>query len=397
MANLSDADLSSQILIKDSFGELSGDVLPEIEKKLKESGLDANTNTSGLDFVLNLPEKIGDRVKALDVVIKTLESFDGYEDNKLWEKLTDIRGELNTLVTNAENSADDLLNNLLDSEYFSKSGQESIGGIGNLNEFMSYRQDLINKLSNDADIKKAIEDGVLNSDYVSKQADAYLSTLPEISDYYNEWYNKFGSDVAKSINDLKDKLKSDVYFFEPENLSNGKNDTIEKWFNNLTDKQKDIIVKIQAQFETDDWSFEKWQEEVTNWKVPKTDKINFSDLIETEGFQDKVKYYKDNITSLTDALKKLHSDELSESDKIELFENFPELASQADNLDEAIVNLINSFKTDAIDTFNEKLGYMKTNDDVEALNALKDSILNLASEASEISKITAEIENLKDT
>lgn len=364
------------------------DIISSIEGVSDISDVHHINLDSNIDSYSKISEIIG------NIVAKLEENFKTSEDSgihNLWSSLVTSKQKIDKMIGEVQTSYQSLTDNLF------ISGDYADTDITSLEDFSELRDKIIKDLSNNERIKNGLEKGFIDENWINNQVNTYLAGLDNFSDYYNEWYNKFGSDVAKSVNDLKDKLKLDVYFFEPENLSNGKNDTIEKWFNNLTDKQKDIIVKIQAQFETDDWSFEKWQEEVKNWKTPEKDKINFSDLIETEDFQDKVKYYKDNITSLVDALKKLHSDELSESDKIELFENFPELASQADNLDEAIVNLVNSFKTDTIDTFNEKLGYMKTNDDVKALNALKDSILNLASETNEISKTTDEIEKLKGT
>lgn len=524
-------DGSQGILIKDAFGELtSEDVIPAINEALKKAGLDSDV-FGGLDFSLNLPEKIGDRVKALDVAIKVLESFDGYEDNKLWEKLTDIRGELNGLVTNVEASATDLLNNLLDSKYFSDTGQKDISNIDSLDSYLKYRNDIIKELLNDDDIKKSIEQGILNEDFVETQADAYLSGLPEISQYYNEWYNQFGSDVAKSVDNLKTKLQLDVKFFEPENFYNGKNDTIEEWFNSLTDEQKDIIVNIQTKYNNDnvkaqleqlsedgnvdltirptvdgselkkagwdvdsnstatvftstfsnedgsiamnftpimtddkgnykgtlspqelekyandvisgvreddlnlkigatfngdnaidqavktaekihqyqDWfylkdggvdnyDFDKWKQAVADYEIPEEDKFHFSDLVATEDFQNSVKDYEDKITKLADALKNLRNGELSESDKIELFENFPELASQADNLDGAIVSLLDNLDANIVEDFNNKLNYMETDDDVAALNNLKDSILNLSSGERQISNVTSEITLLRDS
>lgn len=93
----------------------------------------------------------------------------------------------------------------------------------------------------------------------------------------------------------------------------------------------------------------------------------------------------------------MRNGELSESDKIELFENFPELASQADNLDGAIVSLLDNLDADIVEDFNNKLNYMETDDDVAALNNLKDSILNISSGARQISNVTSEITLLRDS
>ena len=147
----------------------------------------------------------------------------------------------------------------------------------------------------------------------------------------------------------------------------------------------------------DNYDFDKWKQAVADYEIPEEDKFHFSDLVATEDFQNSVKDYEDKITKLADALKNLRNGELSESDKIELFENSPELASQADNLDGAIVSLLDNLDADIVEDFNNKLNYMETDDDVAALNNLKDSILNISSGARQISNVTSEITLLRDS
>lgn len=147
----------------------------------------------------------------------------------------------------------------------------------------------------------------------------------------------------------------------------------------------------------DNYDFDKWKQAVADYEIPEEDKFHFSDLVATEDFQNSVKDYEDKITKLADALKDLRNGELSESDKIELFENSPELASQADNLDGAIVSLLDNLDADIVEDFNNKLNYMETDDDVAALNNLKDSILNISSGARQISNVTSEITLLRDS
>lgn len=132
--------------------------------------------------------------------------------------------------------------------------------------------------------------------------------------------------------------------------------------------------------------------------------MSFSDLMKDKTFTDQVNDYKDKLTELDEALEKLRSGDLGEEDKIELFKNFPELAGQADNLDEAIVNLINDTEGSVIADFNEQLGNMDTDESRAALNALKNSILGLAKTKngvadlkSEISKLKTALDDLKST
>lgn len=133
-------------------------------------------------------------------------------------------------------------------------------------------------------------------------------------------------------------------------------------------------------------------------------KMSFSDLMKDKTFTDQVNDYKDKLTELDEALEKLRTGDLGEEDKIKLFEDFPELAGQADNLDEAIVNLINDTEGSAIADFNEQLGNMDTDESRAALNALKNSILGLAKTKngvadlkSEISKLKTALDDLSDT
>ena len=377
--------------------------------KLNIDGLSIDYNDS-----LVLPDNMEQAAKDLREVIDAINEYETAVNNKDWKKVNEITGggmnstfdsakakgyfsdvliEVEKVIGETESAAQDLIGNLLNSYYYSQ-GKQDLSEIENLDDYVKYRQKIIDDLSNDKDIKSAIEQGLISEDYIESTTDAFLAGLPEISKYYNDWYNKFGSDVAKSVIDLKEKLQADVYFFEPENLYKGKNNVIEDWFNNLTDGQKEIIVKIKGEYETDDWTFEEWQEAIKNYKPPESAKFHFSDLISTDDFKNKIDDYKDKLTELDESLEKLRDGSLSEEDKISLFKNFPELASQADNLDEAIVNLIGDTKSSVIEDFNEQLDYMQTDDDVAALNSLKDSLLNLADTEGEIASLSDKIEKL---
>ncbi len=69
--------------------------------------------------------------------------------------------------------------------------------------------------------------------------------------------------------------------------------------------------------------------------IPKAS-ATFEDLMLSESFKTKIDDYISSVEELQDALTKLNNGELEPKDLVELFEKFPELAKNSDNLSEAI-------------------------------------------------------------
>ena len=323
------------------------------------------------------------RLEIYNEIVENLRENGFTSDDAVFSQFLTQRNELQSLYNEQSKAANNLLSGLIQNKYF-----EQETDVSSLEEYIALRNEIINEINNEGTVQDMIADNSISNDDVENKVDAYLGGLNQYSDYYKEWYNKFGSDIAKTTEKIKNEL-----------LKSGDAKDVNGWINGLTDEEKEIIFKIETKYGDDnnDWSLEKWKEELTNWEIPKEVKFSFSDLIKDEDFKDKVDEYKDKITELDDTLEKLRGGDLSEEDQIKLFENFPELAGQADNLDEAIVNLIDSLESDAIDDFNDKLDYMETDDDVAALNALKNSILGLAKTKNGVTDLKSEISKLKTT
>lgn len=387
-------------------------------------------------LIFNADLTLQDKINAINDAIDALENTDGfdYNNNQTWKKLVEIKDALaggEGVFTKQVEAAKTLLDELTTSEVANNNAD-----IDSLEDYEKYRQEIIDNITNNKTISQAIKDKALSSDAIETEVDNYLSSLEGFSKYYNEWYDKFASDTAKGAEEVKNRFRKSIesdtnnfnfpdlnskasgieIFTNPEltfptpKLSDETKQEINdfnNWIDSLSNSDKDIVYKISTDFTSanvenqlknlSEGDFDKWKQAVADYEIPEEDKFHFSDLVATEDFQNSVKDYEDKITKLADALKNLRNGELSESDKIELFDNSPELASQADNLDGAIVSLLNHLDADIVEDFNNKLNYMETDDDVAALNNLKDSILNISSGARQISNVTSEITLLRDS
>lgn len=481
------------------------------------------------------------RIDAISEILNQLQKLDDFDtDTKLFSKLTTFRNELQNTYNEQVEQGSVLLDSLITS--FDNSNREN-GNIDSFDDYMDYRNEIIDKIKNDSSVSEMLEDNVFDENSIETEVDSYLGTLDEFSDYYNEWYNKFGSDVAKDVAQIKEAFLLDTYFDASQDPTKVKEvtDAFNNWIDNLSDSDKEIVYKISTDFTSENienqlenfsdggtvdltlrptvdnselkkagWdvssdgtatvftstfsnadgsvainftpivtdekgnyketlspeALQEYAESVINgtreddlklqigaeftgdnaidqsvkaaekihllqdyfylkgdpsnfslddWKMAVEDYKTYAEeigesvssafekLIYTKGdkdnpqFIDRVDDYVDSISTLNDAFEKFQKGELENKDIIKLIEDFPQLAGRTEDLDTAINELKGNLNNTMIADFDNQFGKMKTDEDVESLNALKDSVLNLTSEASEISKITAEIENLKDT
>lgn len=107
-------------------------------------------------------------------------------------------------------------------------------------------------------------------------------------------------------------------------------------------------------------------------------KFSFSDLIgDDSSFTEEVDNYIEKVTTLKEALSDFQNGDFSNEDFVDLIKQFPELADNADNLDEAITTLLASMNTSMADKFAAQFGNMDTDDDVDALKNFQDAVLEL--------------------
>lgn len=111
-------------------------------------------------------------------------------------------------------------------------------------------------------------------------------------------------------------------------------------------------------------------------------KLSFRELITDDSkkdneFIDRVNTYIEKVGTLQDVLKSIKEDDFTESDFAEFAMEFPELADDADNLEEAISVLLDTMNTDMVYDFSNQFGRLEIEEDVKALRNFMNTVLKL--------------------
>lgn len=148
-------------------------------------------------------------------------------------------------------------------------------------------------------------------------------------------------------------------------------------------------------------ALERIKEDIVNFEIPEEDKISFADLVKTEDFHSNVSAFQNDLSLINETIDKIDEGSLSETDKLSLFDKFPELASQSDDLRTALINLRDGFETDAIEMFDGAMKYMASDEDRAALQSYIDTFLNIADSAEtaaeSVDKFNTVLDDLEST
>ena len=124
--------------------------------------------------------------------------------------------------------------------------------------------------------------------------------------------------------------------------------------------------------------YNEWKSSLEGDTTTEVPKISFSDLIgDDSSFTERVDDYIEKVTTLKEALSDFQKGDFSNEDFVDLIKQFPELADNADNLDEAITTLLASMNTSMAHEFAAQFGNMDTDEDVAALRNFQDAVLEL--------------------
>ena len=329
-----------------------------------------------------------------------------YKENKIWQSLNDYREEMYGKIHSTENSMIDLVNNLTQTSVKDNDGSD----FKSVEDYIAYRDSIIEKITSDTDVKDAIDKGLLSTETVTKQVDMYLSTLDQFETYYDEWYQKFGSDTVKGIKDIKSQFSKNVGadgLFSTPQLSKLLNGTdgqspsplvpeitqeqaeamkaaqeFSEWIDNLSSKDQDLVYQISLDKDTAEWDLSEWQKHLEAARqsaieavetVATTEKISFSDLINDDEVKTKIADFETQLSTLSQALKDVRNGNLSNSKFVTLIKKFPELAAHTNDLESAIRNLIETEKTE-VNTQFDKWKDKVTDEDISKVNTLNESL-----------------------
>ena len=210
-----------------------------------------------LTFDENL--SLGDKKKALDEAISALENNKDiyFTNTQLWNELVDVRTELfgkDSEYAKQLETAQSFLNKLTESKVGTGSDVKTY------DDYVKYRQKLIDEIASDSTIKQAIQDGILSNDQVATMVDGYLGSLEKYNSYYTQWQSELNAKTTDNMKTIKDDFKK---AFE----SDGDKITeFNDWIDNLSAEDKEIVYDISINKDTASWTLEQWQNELRGLK-----------------------------------------------------------------------------------------------------------------------------------
>ena len=132
------------------------------------------------------------------------------------------------------------------------------------------------------------------------------------------------------------------------------------------------------------FNLDKWKYALGQFKLAVAEPLSaFNELLNDKGtakdphFIDRVEKYVEKINKLNSAYEKLSKGEFSDEDFTKLINDFPTLATRADDLGFAINELKDAMNSEMDNDFADQFGQMNTDADVEALEAYRQAILNV--------------------
>ena len=246
------------------------------------------------------------------------------------------------------------------------------------------------------ELAKAIQDaGFTLDDLVANiNSEAGIKNIDEVDRQLKEAFEK---DLENQKIEAETKVEGDaeVDIDTEVEVDETSLEDFNNWIDSLEDSDKLIVFDITANQDTSGWTLEDYQEALEKTKSTAADtaesvKMSFHDLMasssldadETNTFTAKLDEYVTKINNLKEALDKYRSGKLTDSDLYELVKTFPDLAGQADNLDEAIINLVNDLISAKDDSglagfFDKYMDMMDSDESRQKLEQFYNEIMRL--------------------
>ena len=391
------SSLDFSIRDKDS-GWFSTDPDYRFVDKLKEAGYIDSSSYGSAGGSVYLGEELGDN-ETLEGVIK------------IYQKLIDMREILNDGVAAGEYTREELANDDLyisiqekidsiEGEYddvldyinqINKAATQlqymdyiEVNGIPEtIDEFNTLKQTLLDTAESSGQYvgsNEQINDSIINS----------LSEIPELSEFFSD-YSSNADKVVDKAQAVKAAFSKAAYQ-NTDSTSNMYQDLVE-WYDSLSDDNKELVYKITLDTNTAQWNLDNWKQALDDAQFHFSDLMAEEDTDESEGFKTQINNYIDSVNALKSALTSLNDGSLDETDLIELFEKYPELANNTDNLSQAIVDQIKSLTgyksvvdstgntvseaTGIMAVFEDAFGKVDSEEDTAALQAFMDTVLEL--------------------
>lgn len=260
-------------------------------------------------------------------------------------------------------------------------------------DYLAMRHKVIEELKKDyPELQEAVENGWLTDSDIAKAVDARLQGYSNLTKYF------VGDDIIRTIQQIQ------TIFSKRAVDAAGKKEFEEanEWFNNLSPDEKTLIYQIGLDTTTAKWKLDDWKKALSEAKkdtAKDAEEIGSSltkifsskESEDGETFSARIKTYRENINSLTEALEKYKSGELDEDTFHGLVEKFPQLAGRAKDLDVAITELMDDMDTKMVSDFDNQFGKLETQEDIDALKEYESQVLSTRKTAAQFQ---SDIENL---
>lgn len=306
-------------------------------------------DTSTLEGIMKAYEKLKDMRTALEEGIGDDYSREELAQNDLYKSINGKIGNFEDEYKNVLDYVDKINDVAAQLQYMDIVKTDGVPQ--SKEQFDALKQSMVNAA-------KENQNFVGSQDQINDAITNTLSDIPELSQFFND----VGDSAENATKATKEQLESLKSTFQSNDISD--------WFDSLSDDDKQLIYEISVKSDdTTLWTLSKWKQELSDMsaagKTSEESLQSFYDVMnntEDGNFSDKVNDYLDKVQSLKDALTKIDTGELTDTEKVSLALDFPELAGHTGDIDSlraAIASLINTSNqgiNDEIDSQIKALG-----------------------------------------
>lgn len=320
--------------INDANGQA---IIDELLKRKFVGNSNWGVDSSGRDYYnIEFAENTNwiQRLKFLDEAIEALEQSAEFDTSQkgLYDQLLDAREDINKVVGKEIQAATDYAQLLTES-----SVQTNMADIESYSDFAKARKEVLNELSNDGTIKKALIEGALSDEDINDYVDEYISTVSNLSDYYDEW-------VRRNTNS----------------------------YENMTDAER-------------------------AWATEQSQHVK-SATFAYEDYKDQIEEVEKSVSTLSSAYQKLDDGSINTSDLGTLFKEFPDLAkysNDTETLKKKIKELNNQNVTNLIKSFVELKSKISDPEQLKQLDGWINYLLKLSDLSAKVSKQVSSADYVK--
>lgn len=306
-------------------------------------------DTSTLEGIMKAYEKLKDMRTALEEGIGDDYSREELAQNDLYKSINGKIGNFEDEYKNVLDYVDKINDVAAQLQYMDIVKTDGVPQ--SKEQFDALKQSMV-------DVAKENQNFVGSQDQINDAITNTLSDIPELSQFFND----VGDSAENATKATKEQLESLKSTFQSNDISD--------WFDSLSDDDKQLIYEISVKSDdTTLWTLSKWKQELSDMsaagKTSEESLQSFYDVMnntEDGNFSDKVNDYLDKVQSLKDALTKIDTGELTDTEKVSLALDFPELAGHTGDIDSlraAIASLIDTSNqgiNDEIDSQIKALG-----------------------------------------